>query len=72
MQEYSRIVIEEYCSTHSKTKKCKILGELVELSYNLGYEPNDEEMIELSKIISREKNPELKEALIDLDEFFCG
>ncbi len=72
MQEYSRIVIEEYCRTHSKTKKSKILGDLVELSYSMECEVEDWEMIELSKIISREKNPELKEALMDLDEFLCG
>lgn len=71
MQEYSRIVIEEYCRTHSKTKKSRILLKLVELSYDLGCDPDDAEMIELSKLISREKNTELKEALIDLDDFLC-
>ncbi len=72
MNEYSRIIIEEYCSTHPKTKKSKILGELLRVSYHLESEPDDWEMIELSKIIARETNQELKEALIDLDEFLCG
>ena len=33
MQEYSGIVIEEYCRTHCKTKKSAFLWDLVELSY---------------------------------------
>lgn len=72
MNEYSRILIEEYCTTHRKTKKSTLLGNLLELSYSMECEPEEWEMIELSKLISREKNPELKEALEDLDEFLCG
>lgn len=72
MKEYSRIVIEEYCLSHRKTKKSKLLWDLLELSYNMECEPGDWEMIELEKLISREKNLELKEAMEDLDDFFCG
>ena len=72
MEEYSRIVIEEYCRTHRNTKKSAFLWDLVELSYTMECEPEDYEMIELSKIIAREKDPELKEALEDLNEFLCG
>ncbi len=72
MQEYSRIIIEEYCMSHRKTKKSTLLWDLLELSYTMECEPEDYEMIELSKIIAREKDPELKEALEDLNEFLCG
>ena len=72
MYEYSRILIEEYCKSHKKTKKAALLWDLVELSYDMECEPEEYEMIELSKIIAREKNPELKEALEDLNEFLCG
>lgn len=72
MKEYSRIVIEEYCLSHRKTKKSKFLWNLLELSYNMECEPEDWEMIELEKLIFREKSPELKAALEDMDEFFCS
>ena len=66
MHEYSRILIEEYCFTH-KTKKAKIFSRLVEMSYDLSTE--DADAIDLERLIQRERNPELKEALIDLDDF---
>ena len=72
MQEYSRIVIEEYCRTHKKTKKATFLWDLLDLSYTMECEPEDWEMLELERLISREKNLELKEALEDMDEFFFG
>lgn len=72
MNEYSRIMIEEYCMTHRKTKKSTFLWELLELSYTMECEPEDWEAIQLERYISRERNPELKEALIDLDEFLFG
>ena len=68
MHEYSRILIEEYCFTH-KTKKAEILSRLVEMSYDLSAEDTDADAIDLERLIQRERNPELKEALIDLDEF---
>lgn len=72
MYEWSRITIEEYCVTHPKTKKSKILYDLVELSYSMECEPTEEDSIDLERIIAREKNPELLEALKDLDEFLFG
>lgn len=66
MHEYSRILIEEYCFTR-KTKKEEILSRLVEMSYDLSTE--DADAIDLERLIQRERNPELKEALIDLDDF---
>lgn len=72
MEEYSRIVIEEYCRTHQKTKKSALLWDLVNLSYTMECEPEDWEGIQLERYITREKNPELKTALEDLNEFlFC-
>ena len=68
MHEYSRILIEEYCFTH-KTKKAEILSRLVEMSYDLSAEDADADAIDLERLIQRERNPELKEALIDLDDF---
>lgn len=72
MQEYSRITIEKYCRTHKKTKKAAFLWDLLDLSYTMECEPEDWESIELERIISREKDPVLKEALEDMNEFFFG
>ena len=72
MKEYSRIVIEDYCMTNPGTKKSRFLWDLVELSYTMECEPEDWEGAELERYISREKDPELKEALEDLDEFLFG
>lgn len=69
MGEYSRILIEQYCLTHRTTKKSSFLWELLELSYSLEREPEDWEAIKLEQYISREKDPELKAALEDLDDF---
>ncbi len=66
MEEYSRIIIEEYCRTH-RTKKSQRLAELVEISYDLYAEGTDDDAIFLEETIRKEKNKELKEALIDLD-----
>lgn len=68
MQEYSRILIEEYCINHN-SKKSRQLEELLELSYSLETEPTEEDAIFLEKVIRSEKNPELKATLEDLDEF---
>lgn len=72
MREYSRTVIEDYCMTNPGTKKSRFLWDLVELSYTMECEPEDWEGAELERYISREKDPELKEALEDLDEFLFG
>lgn len=58
--------------THTKTKKSKFLWDMVQLSYSMECEPEEWEAIQLEKYINAEKNPELKNALIDLNEFlFC-
>lgn len=68
MREYSRILIEDYCRDH-KDAKSKRLRRLVEMSYDLYCEPTDADGIYLEKSIEDEKDPELKEALIDLNDF---
>ena len=35
VDEYSRIIIEEYCMNHPKTKKADFLWELVHMSYDV-------------------------------------
>lgn len=72
MDEYSRILIEKYCREHPRTKKARILSQLVEMSYDFACEPSDPDAIELEKIIEDERDPELREALEDLDEFLFG
>ena len=68
MREISRIIIEEYCSSHD-SKKSRMLERLVEMLYDLYSEGTDDDAIFLSDIIEKEKNPELKEAIIDLKDF---
>ncbi len=68
MREISRIIIEEYCHSHD-SKKSRRLERLVEMSYDLYSEGTDDDAIFLLDIIEKEKNPELKEAIIDLKDF---
>ena len=72
MQEYLRILIEEYCMSHSKTKKVTFLWDMVQKSYDIAYELENCELLYLEELISRERNQELKTALQDLDDFMCG
>lgn len=72
MEEYSRIIIEEYCINHPKTKKAEFLWEMVHLSYDVACEPETWQLMQLSQLLSREKNAELRQALEDLDEFMNG
>ena len=69
MDEYSRILIEKYCREHPKTKKARLLSQLIEMSYDLSCEPTDSDAIELERIIEDEHDLELLDALEDLDEF---
>jgi len=72
MTEYARITIEEYCATSRKSKKSAFLWDMVKKSYDIAYLPEEHEMLYLEQLISREKDPELKEALQELDDFMCG
>lgn len=71
MDEYSRILIEEYCAKHNSAKSRR-LKKLVELSYDIEAEASDPDAIFLEKAIQQEKNPVLREALEDLDDFLFG
>ncbi len=71
MLELARIIIENYCQTHN-TKKAARLARLVDKSYDLSFEGTDDDAIYLEGLIKREKNPELKEALQELDDFLFG
>ena len=62
MNEYSRILIEEYCESHN-SRKSKRLERLIEFSYSMEMFPSDADAIFLEKTISNEKNSELNEAM---------
>lgn len=68
MNEYSRILIEEYCENHD-SKKSRCLSDLLELSYTMETFPSDSDAVFLERAINAEKNSELKEALRELDDF---
>ncbi|MCI7130673.1 MAG: hypothetical protein MSA09_09035 [Lachnospiraceae bacterium] len=65
------MIIEEYCRKNPRTKKAAFLSDMVDKSYDLEYEPSEWEMLHLAELIDRERNPELQEALEDLDDFMC-
>ena len=71
MPEYSRILIEDYCMTHDSAKSRR-LEKLVKMSYDMYADGTDEDAIFLAKTIRQERNPELKKALKDLDDFLFG
>lgn len=66
MEEYSRILIEEYCWSHNSVKSER-LAKLVEVSYDMFTEISDSDAIFLEKAIASEKNSKLRKALKDLD-----
>ena len=68
MREYSRILIEEYCMEHDSAKSRR-LEKLERKSYDLSVVGTDSDAIFLEKLIAEEKNPELKEALEDLNDY---
>lgn len=72
MEEYSRIIIERYWTQHPNSQKAKRLMRLVTMSYDPGASGNDADAIYLEGVIRREKDPELKEALKDLDDYLFG
>ena len=68
MNEYSRILIEQYCWSHN-SKKSRRLAKLVEMSYDPGCMPNDSDAVFLEKAIDEESDPELRGALKVLDDY---
>lgn len=71
MFEYSMAVIENYCETH-KTKKAQTLARLVDMAYDDDPRPDADDAQELEKLMYREKNEELKEALENLNYCLFG
>ena len=71
MQEYSRILIEDYCMTHDSAKSRR-LEKLVKMSYDMYADGTDEDAIFLAKTIRQERNPEVRKALKDVDNFVFG
>ena len=72
VEEYSRIIIEEYCKNHPKTKKADFLLEMIYMSYDITCELEPWQLMHLSQLISRERNLKLRNALEDLNEFMNG
>ena len=71
MNELSRIILEEYCMSHNSAKSRR-LQRLVEMSYDLSVVGTDDDAVFLERTIRREKDPELRAALQDLDSFLFG
>lgn len=71
MDEYSRIIIEQYCATH-KSAKSRRIAKLLEMSYDPSSVGTDADALFLEKAIDAEKDEELKEALKDLDQYLFG
>lgn len=59
MNEYSRILIEEYCNMHN-TAKSRRLQKLVDMSYDFSSVGTDSDALFLEKAIEKETDPELK------------
>ena len=71
MDEYSRIIIEQYCVTH-KSAKSRRIAKLLEVSYDPSSVGTDADALFLEKALDAEKDEELKEALQDLDQYLFG
>lgn len=71
MEEYSRILIEDYC-THHDSAKSRRLARLVKKSYNIYAQYTDSDGIFVEKCIEEEGDPKLREAFKDLDKFMFG
>lgn len=71
MQEYSRILIEDYCMTHDSAKSRR-LERLMNISYDMYADGTDDDAIFLEKTIRQERNLELKKMLKDLEDFLFG
>ena len=71
MDEYSRILIEDYCRNND-TAKSKRLYRLVRKSYDLSSSYTDGDGAFIDKLIAEEDDKSLKEALEDLMKFMFG
>lgn len=68
MNEYSRILIEQYCMEHN-SRKSRRLARLVDMSYDIEAVDSDSDALFLEAAIEQDQNPELKTALQDLSDF---
>lgn len=68
MNEYSRTLIEQYFWSHN-SKKSHHLEKLVDMSYDPGCMPTDDDAIFLERLIEKEADPEMLAALQDLDDY---
>ncbi|HJA20554.1 hypothetical protein FNY66_11055 [Mediterraneibacter catenae] len=71
MDEYSRILIEQYCMDHSSAKSRR-LQKLVEKSYDITAQYTDADGIFIEKMIDQEQDSGLKKAFQDLNDFMFG
>ncbi len=71
MDEYSRILIEEYCM-QTNSAKSRRLEKLVRKSYDINAEYTDSDAAFIEKAIEQEDDDSLREALKDLNGFMFG
>lgn len=71
MDEYSRILIEEYCM-QTDSAKSRRLEKLVRKSYEINAEYTDSDSMFIDKVIEQEEDDSLREALKDLNGFMFG
>ena len=73
MDEYSRIVIEEFCEKYKTDQRFKQLAKIVKRSYKIDAEyTSDAEACFVVDFIEHCADENLRKALIDLDEFMVG
>ena len=68
MNEYSRIILEQYCARHRKRK----LARLVELYYDPAAGVTDTDALYLERLIDETEDEEIRSALRDLDDYLFG
>ena len=71
VDEYSRIIIEEYCMNHNSAKS-KRLYKLMQKSYDINAEFTEGDGLFIEKVIAQEENHQLKKAFEDLNGFMFG
>lgn len=71
MDEYSRILIEEYCM-QTDSAKSRRLEKLVRKSYDINAEYADSDAVFIEKAIEQEEDDSLREALEDLNGLMFG
>ena len=70
MDTYSVIVFESFCNNSSRnTVKVKLLKKFIKCYYDYIW-PSEEELFSLYRYIQKENDIELKEAMIDIYEYY--